>query len=248
MMHPQSVGLPQDALADCSRILANYYLQRYDSFAENVCSQIGGIYFRYADDQMVLLNDPGKVDGLLLLLTRNLDRYGLRVNQKKVDVWNTSQLIEHRCRKIQSIFAEKDDNRDPVLVKNFVEEYLKIRKPRLQRMWNNGTPLLNRLLWANLESLPPKLFEKIVKRFMAEEFILLSDHKKMSRIFYLNGKRRRPINFIDYLKAIGEKSVHNNYHYESHAFAVSIDNNDLKMYFDNRITFLQDKMNTNEIH
>src|SRR5450759_918267 len=26
-LHPQAVGLPQDALADCSRILANYYLQ-----------------------------------------------------------------------------------------------------------------------------------------------------------------------------------------------------------------------------
>ncbi|HXN88851.1 MAG TPA: hypothetical protein VN890_05815 [Methylocella sp.] len=27
-LHPQAVGLPQDALADCSRILANYYLQK----------------------------------------------------------------------------------------------------------------------------------------------------------------------------------------------------------------------------
>ena len=49
-------------------------------------------------------------------------------------------------------------------------------------------------------------------------------------------------------KAIGEKSVHNNYHYEAYAFAMSIDNNDLKTYFDNRITFLKDKMKTNEIY
>jgi hypothetical protein len=32
---------------------------------------------------MILMNDPGKTEGLLLLLTRNLDRYGLRVESKK---------------------------------------------------------------------------------------------------------------------------------------------------------------------
>ena len=36
-LHPQAVGIPQDALADCSRILANFYLQKYDKFAANVC-------------------------------------------------------------------------------------------------------------------------------------------------------------------------------------------------------------------
>jgi hypothetical protein len=50
-LHPQAVGLPQDALADCSRILSNYYLQRYDKFAANVCAKSGALYFRYADDR-----------------------------------------------------------------------------------------------------------------------------------------------------------------------------------------------------
>ena len=37
--HAQSVGLPQDVLADCSRILANYYLQKYDRFAAELCKR-----------------------------------------------------------------------------------------------------------------------------------------------------------------------------------------------------------------
>ncbi len=37
-LHPQTVGLPQDALSDCSRILANYYLQKYDKFATVICN------------------------------------------------------------------------------------------------------------------------------------------------------------------------------------------------------------------
>jgi hypothetical protein len=65
-LHPQAVGLPQDALADCSRILANYYLQKYDKFAVTVCCEASALYFRYADDQMILMNDPGKMEGLLL--------------------------------------------------------------------------------------------------------------------------------------------------------------------------------------
>jgi len=62
---------------------SQFYLQKYDDFAANICKQAGAIYFRYADDQMILLNGRIKVENLLLLLTRNLDRYGLRVNQKK---------------------------------------------------------------------------------------------------------------------------------------------------------------------
>src|SRR5205823_8620098 len=61
-LHPQSVGLPQDVLADCSRILANYYLQKFDQYAGAFCTSLGALYFRYADDQMVLLNDPGTVE------------------------------------------------------------------------------------------------------------------------------------------------------------------------------------------
>lgn len=75
---------------------------------------------------MILLNDPTKVENLLLLLTRNLDRYGLRVNQKKVKLWKTPELIKHRCRKIQAIFAAKGDNQNPALVHKFVDAYLKL--------------------------------------------------------------------------------------------------------------------------
>ena len=112
-LHPQAVGLPQDALADCSRILANFYLQRYDAFASEICAQHGAEYFRYADDQMILLNDPKVVDTLLLLLTRNLDRYGLRVNQKKVELWTRADLEAFRCRDVQAIFKAPADNKDP---------------------------------------------------------------------------------------------------------------------------------------
>jgi Reverse transcriptase (RNA-dependent DNA polymerase) len=247
-LHPQAVGLPQDALADCSRILANYYLHKYDKFAEKVCSDAGALYFRYADDQMILLNDLRKIDGLLLLLSRNLDRYGLRINQKKVDIWTVDELKTHRFRNIQAIFSETGDNKKPSLVKNFTSDYLQIPKEELDKSWNKGTPLLNRLLWANLESLPSHQFDEILDRLTSDKFILLADHKKLERIYKLNSKRKNHVDFIDLLKELGEKSVHNSFHYEALAFAVSIKNADLKSFFELRIKSLQVQMDTHKIY
>src|SRR5439155_5636718 len=73
-LHPQAVGIPQDALADCARILGNYYLRKYDKFAAELCNKAGAEYFRYADDQMILLQSKSGIESLMLLLTRKLDR------------------------------------------------------------------------------------------------------------------------------------------------------------------------------
>ncbi|MBI4849539.1 MAG: RNA-directed DNA polymerase [Nitrospirae bacterium] len=246
-LHPQSVGLPQDALADCSRILSNYYLQKYDQFAAPVCAKAGALYFRYADDQMILMNDPGKIDGILLLLTRNLDRYGLRVNQKKVELWQAAELQQHRCRTIQALFAQKGDNQKPELVRKFIDAYLAMPESALEKTWNRGLPLLNRLLWANLESLPKNLFERIVIRLTSEQYLLLADQKKLGRVYELNRKRSRPIDFAKRLKHLGEKSVHNSYHHEVLAFAISIKDTKLKIFCESRLSSLEQQMNTHEI-
>ena len=112
-LHPQGVGIPQDALADCSRLLANYYLQRHDKFAAELCEQANASYFRYADDQMILVRDTEGLETIMLLLTRNLDRYGLRVNQMKVKVWTVEELQKNRCRDIQAIFRQLAGQKEP---------------------------------------------------------------------------------------------------------------------------------------
>ncbi len=246
-LHPQAVGLPQDALADCSRILSNYYLQKYDKFAAIVCAKAGALYFRYSDDQMILLNDPDKVDSLLLLLTRHLDRYGLRVNQKKVELWQVAELQQYRFRSIQALFARKGDSKNPVVVRKFVDAYLAIPIGDLEKSWNSGLPLLNRLLWANLESLPCSVFEKIVVRLTSDEYLLGADHKKLERVHYLNSMRSSPINLAKRLQKLGEKSVHNSYHHEALTFATSIKDGTLKMFFECRLASLEQQMTEDEI-
>jgi hypothetical protein len=246
-LHPQIVGLPQDALADCSRILSNFYLQKYDCFVSDVCSQIGAIYFRYADDQIILLNDQSYVENLLLLLTRKLDHFGLRVNQKKVNLWKTSALIKHRCRDLQAIFSKEGDNKNPILVRKFTDAYLKLSPEKLNSTWNSGTPLLNRLLFANIDSLPPTILEKLMIRITSESFLLLADAKKLERIFFLNSLRKEPIDLINRIKVISNKSVHNAFHYEARHFARTTDNKVLEVFLDERIEKLNQMMASNTI-
>lgn len=246
-LHPQAVGLPQDALADCSRILSNFYLQTYDRFAASICTQAGATYFRYADDQMILLNDPSKIDNLLLLLTRNLDRYGLRVNQKKVVIWRTPALIQHRCREIQAIFAIKRDNQDPALVRKFVNAYLALKPTELANTWNGGMPLLNRLLWAKLDSLPRSLFDKVMIRLSSEPFLIQATASKLKRINELNALRLAPIDFSNRITTIAAMSVHNAFHHEAITFAKEVKDSRLEKFLGKRIGELKHLMHANII-
>jgi hypothetical protein len=223
-LHPQAVGLPMDALADCSRILANYYLQKYDRYAERVCAEFGGVYFRYSDDQMIFLNGTETVETLLLLLTRRLDRYGLRVNQKKTDLWTTGILAQHRFIDIQALFGPKEKKRDPQVVLQFVQRYLNIPSEELAKSWNGGMPLLNRLLYANLESLPPNLFVQILERFTSEKFLIAADFEKLMRIAHLCTRSPTPLDFGSQLDAISKKCVHNAFHYEVIEYARTANN------------------------
>lgn len=241
-LHTQAVGLPQDALADCSRILANFYLQKYDKFAASICAKAEALYFRYADDQMILLKKPDHVEHLMLLLTRHLDRFGLRVNQKKVDLWTVKELQTHRCRAIQALFSKKGDNQDKALVRKFAEAYLAIPKKELRDTWNSGLPLLNRLLWANIESLPKKLFEKLLVRYTAEDYLLCADFEKLGRVHDLNAKRRKPIDLARHLTMLGDTTLHNAFHYQVLSFAHKGKDRDLQQHFKQRLARIDQLM------
>lgn len=246
-LHPQGVGIPQDALADCSRLLANYYLQRHDKFAAELCEQANASYFRYADDQMILVDDKEAIDALMLLLTRNLDRYGLRVNQMKVKVWTVKELQEYRCRDIQAIFRKPEDRKDPKLVRQFVDAYLKLSDADLAKTWNGGSPLLNRLLWANIESLPSKLSNKLVTRFTQPDYFLNLEKKRLVRVHELNQKKKKPIDISRHMRKLGEKTMHNAFHHECLGFAREIKNEAMIKYFSKRLLEIKKQMDENRI-
>lgn len=133
----------------------------------------------------------------------------LKRKKKPIIIWKTQELIKYRCRNIHEIFAKKIDTQKPELVKKFVERYLLLTTDELSDTWNRGMPLLNRLLWANLESLPTSLFEKMLIKFTNEEFLLCATYDKLERINKLNSRRASPTNFNKLIELVATKYVHN---------------------------------------
>jgi len=183
----------------------------------------------------------------MLLLSRNLDRYGLRVNQRKIELWEVRELEEYRCRNLQGIFAKKGDNKNPALVREFVERYLKISEEALKRSWNGGLPVLNRLLWANLESLPQRLYEQILVLLTSDDYLLLADSQKLVRVHELNLKRKQPLDLFRRIHDLSTNCVHNGFLYEALSFSRILKNSGLTDYLQSRLEKVEKDMLSNEL-
>jgi len=82
----QNAGLPQDLFGECSRILANFYLQSYDHQMYELCNGLGGKYFRYADDQIIFAKSKKDIGFITAKASSFLTKIGLNINQKKVSI------------------------------------------------------------------------------------------------------------------------------------------------------------------
>lgn len=88
----KTVGLPQDETGDCSRLLANFYLQDYDRSMQERGLDVsgGGEYLRYADDQIIMTQEQMDAHEWIFNASIALHKIGLNINSGKV--------IEMSCR------------------------------------------------------------------------------------------------------------------------------------------------------
>ncbi len=80
----KSVGIPQDEVGDCSRILANFYLQDYDAFMKAQCDNNRACYLRYADDQIIMAHNEEIAYEILFEASKELFKINLNINSSKV--------------------------------------------------------------------------------------------------------------------------------------------------------------------
>lgn len=87
---PREKGIPQGGVL--SGMIANLYLHSFDKWVtEDLAAQFGVRYVRYADDFVVLLNDPQVVDEVCLQIRDRLGGLGLELNDEKTIVKNLSR-------------------------------------------------------------------------------------------------------------------------------------------------------------
>ena len=89
------------------------------------------------------------------------------------------------------------------------------------------------------------LFNKLMVRLTAEQFLLLTTGQKLKRISELNALRATPIDFNKRIRAIASRSVHNAFHHEARSYALETRDAPLQKILDDRIEELNRIMHSN---
>lgn len=215
LYNKQTVGIPQDAMGDCSRILANFYLQPYDKIVYELCKQNKCRYLRYADDQFLFSDDKHKLNILIFKVSKKLNSLGLSVNQKKVEVSTTDELIKKRSFKIFDILKEDKARSDKNKVEQFVDCYLDLLdKSGLANIKDNGIPLLNKALFCPaLKSIDFSKRTKLLSCYLDDDYLKNARAIHLEKIYKLLDKNNRK-EFIKKLNSLSRKLIHNAFHYE----------------------------------
>ncbi len=215
LYNKQTVGIPQDFMGDCSRILANFYLQAYDKYVFDLCKKNKCEYLRYADDQFLFSEDKEKLDILIFKVSKQLSSIGLSVNQKKVKVCKTEELLKYRSFKIFDLLKDDENKKDKNKVEQFVDYYLNLLDDcGLSNIKENGTPLLNRALFCPaLREIDLAKRTKLISCYLDDTYLKKAGTQHFQKIYELLPETQRS-EFIIKLYSLSEKLIHNSFHYQ----------------------------------
>jgi hypothetical protein len=221
--NPQTVGLPQDAMSDCSRILANFYLQEYDRYMKEICDGCNAQYFRYADDQVILVQDKQDIEHIVYSASRKLLALGLSINQKKVQVKTLDQAIEYRSYRIFDLLLKPDSANDPDRSLEFIKEVIKvIESDKKESIKSKGVPLLNRALSCNWDKVTHSDQFKMFAWYLDDSYLLNAKYYRFKSIYKKLHTDTGRKDFIKQLLQLSDNSIYSGYHYELIAFLTEI--------------------------
>jgi len=201
----KSVGIPQDEIGDNSRILANFYLQDYDKFMFELCSELGARYLRYADDQIIFSPDQYTAREVLFYASKELAKINLNMNSGKV--------IEFPDRKSFNIywafdlFFKMESVNDSQQANDIVRELFSLIDAKQNFRWES---VLKRVLSIDFSLLNLNLEHRLYSEIYDEEFLSKSNLWYMSRIAE---KSENKGEFYRILDSLINRVRYNNYHY-----------------------------------
>lgn len=139
----QGAGIPQDTFGECSRILANFYLQAYDKKVSDFCLSKKASFFRYADDQIIFAKSKEDLTEIIAKASSFAMREGLNFNQKKIKIMNLRDFKKYYSFENFFALAAKDlTNLDPNIIERQIKFYLKNKKS----LKKGGMSLLRRII------------------------------------------------------------------------------------------------------
>lgn len=204
----QTKGIPQDEVGDCSRILANFYLQKYDEQMAELCSRNGVKYFRYADDQILMSNSKDSNLRCLYEASIILHKEGLNINTSKVKEQDESQFTKYWAYEIYELLDDKD-NREKVKegVTLFIENLANGRDDF--RWW----AVLARIITCGIHDLPLAQKHKIAEECTRNDFLIEQSSRELSSIGDLMSDNEREL-YKDELLEMSRTARFNGFIYE----------------------------------
>jgi len=187
---PKAVGLPQDEIGDMSRILANFYLQSYDSTIYAIVSNAGSGYLRYTDDQLIFARNCSIGLEHLYRSSVELHKLNLDINSSKVRIFNNRLDFErYWAFDIFRLLQDKDDYHSIAtaigVFFSWIKNNIDFRKHSV----------LTRILSVDFSRLPNHVRSPLIDELLAKDFLSQSNYWMLKKIYVNLSNEERDLMF-----------------------------------------------------
>lgn len=194
-----AVGIPQDEVGECSRLLANFFLQDYDSFAKTICDQSDAVYLRYADDQILFTKSEQSARDLMYKLSEKLFEMSLNINcAKVVEFKSYNELNDYYGFSVMADLSSNEPN-----LSNAVDTFLMLKA-------SNKTfrerSILRRILKFDLTQIDDGKRMRILSQLLEKEFLLSCDMYWFQKIYDNLRSAKEKANLITKLNKMSQET------------------------------------------
>jgi len=203
----KTIGIPQDEISDCSRLLSNFYLQDYDLEISEFAKNNNCKYIRYADDQIIYANNKENAIKVLFHASKILNKYALDLNSGKVHQYsNREEFNRYWAFEIFDCLENIDNE---VLVRRGIDLFFTWSKEKID-FRKDG--VIKRLFNLNLKYLTTLERKEIFEDALNKDFLSNTDYWWMNKIYnILDDDSKR--DFLKILNELIEEVIFNSYHY-----------------------------------
>jgi Reverse transcriptase (RNA-dependent DNA polymerase) len=162
----KTVGIPQDEIADCSRILANFYLQDYDMVMSEICNKLGAKYIRFADDQIIYTKNLNTAKTILFEASKELLRINLNFNSSKVKEFKSKHEFDTYWT--FEIFELLKDKTNEININRGIDKYFENLDKAVKF---KDSSVLKRILSMDCNLIKPKNRHRLIAMFFNPDFL-----------------------------------------------------------------------------
>lgn len=232
---PKSVGIPQEETSDCSRILANFYLNSYDKNIKEICDNNNCQYIRYADDMTIFAPSLELAEKMLFEASKELHKLGLNINSGKVHFFNYHEYSVYQCFDILELLNMENSfalNKAIEILLDRLNNKNKIHYGKCLRR------LLTVITKLGVNSIKNPYKEDIIKWMFDKKNIVECDCFYLKKLHIIASQLNKEKEFFEYLHSFIFSTNFNSYHYQLLHFYKEInhdfDNKTLQQEIDKR--------------